>query len=511
MEENINLTNALKKYFGFDTFKGNQEAIIRNLLAGNDTFVLMPTGGGKSLCYQLPSLIMEGTAIVISPLIALMKNQVDAMRNFSEEDGVAHFINSSLNKSAIDQVKSDILSGKTKLLYVAPESLTKEENVEFLRGVKISFYAVDEAHCISEWGHDFRPEYRRIRPIINEIGKAPVIALTATATPKVRMDIQKNLGMLDAAEFKSSFNRPNLYYEVRPKTNNIDRDIIKFIKANSGKSGIIYCLSRKKVEELAEILQANGINARAYHAGMDSATRTANQDGFLKEDIDVIVATIAFGMGIDKPDVRFVIHYDIPKSLEGYYQETGRAGRDGGEGMCITFYSNKDLQKLEKFMQGKPVGILLTHGHFDHILAAEEIKKKYNIPIYACAKEEKTLQDPRINLTAFHMSSYTLKADVYLTDLQVVELAGFSVQMIETPGHTLGSCCYYLKDEGVLFSGDTVFCGSVGRTDFPEGSTAAIVNSLHRLLEALPDDTEVYPGHDTSTTIGYEKRYNPFV
>ena len=355
MEENINLTNALKKYFGFDTFKGNQEAIIRNLLAGNDTFVLMPTGGGKSLCYQLPSLIMEGTAIVISPLIALMKNQVDAMRNFSEEDGVAHFINSSLNKSAIDQVKSDILSGKTKLLYVAPESLTKEENVEFLRGVKISFYAVDEAHCISEWGHDFRPEYRRIRPIINEIGKAPVIALTATATPKVRMDIQKNLGMLDAAEFKSSFNRPNLYYEVRPKTNNIDRDIIKFIKANSGKSGIIYCLSRKKVEELAEILQANGINARAYHAGMDSATRTANQDGFLKEDIDVIVATIAFGMGIDKPDVRFVIHYDIPKSLEGYYQETGRAGRDGGEGMCITFYSNKDLQKLEKFMQGKPV------------------------------------------------------------------------------------------------------------------------------------------------------------
>ena len=332
MTENINLTDALKKYFGFDTFKGNQEAIIRNLLAGNDTFVLMPTGGGKSLCYQLPSLIMDGTAIVISPLIALMKNQVDAMRNFSEEDGVAHFINSSLNKSAIDQVKSDILSGKTKLLYVAPESLTKEENVDFLKGVKISFYAVDEAHCISEWGHDFRPEYRRIRPIINEIGKAPVIALTATATPKVRMDIQKNLGMQDAQEFKSSFNRPNLYYEVRSKTNNIDRDIIKFIKANPGKSGIIYCLSRKKVEELAEVLQANGINARAYHAGMDSATRTANQDGFLKEDIDVIVATIAFGMGIDKPDVRFVIHYDIPKSLEGYYQETGRAGRDGGEG-----------------------------------------------------------------------------------------------------------------------------------------------------------------------------------
>ena len=355
MAEKINLTEQLKKYFGFDTFKGNQEAIIRSLLEGNDTFVLMPTGGGKSLCYQLPSLLMEGTAIVISPLIALMKNQVDAMRNFSEEDGVAHFINSSLSKSAIDQVKADISSGKTKLLYVAPESLTKEENVDFLNHVEISFYAIDEAHCISEWGHDFRPEYRRIRPIINEIGKAPVIALTATATPKVKMDIQKNLGMTDAKEFKSSFNRPNLYYEVRPKTNNIDRDIIKFIKQNPDKSGIIYCLSRKKVEELAEILVANGIKARPYHAGMDAATRNTNQDDFLKENIDVIVATIAFGMGIDKPDVRYVLHYDIPKSLEGYYQETGRAGRDGGEGQCIAFYSNKDLQKLEKFMQGKPV------------------------------------------------------------------------------------------------------------------------------------------------------------
>ena len=345
MAEKINLTEQLKKYFGFDTFKGNQEAIIRSLLEGNDTFVLMPTGGGKSLCYQLPSLLMEGTAIVISPLIALMKNQVDAMRNFSEEDGVAHFINSSLSKSAIDQVKADISSGKTKLLYVAPESLTKEENVDFLKHVKISFYAIDEAHCISEWGHDFRPEYRRIRPIINEIGKAPVIALTATATPKVKMDIQKNLGMTEANEFKSSFN----------KTNNIDRDIIKFIKQNPEKSGIIYCLSRKKVEELGEILVANGIKARAYHAGMDAATRNTNQDDFLKENIDVIVATIAFGMGIDKPDVRYVLHYDIPKSLEGYYQETGRAGRDGGEGQCIAFYSNKDLQKLEKFMQGKPV------------------------------------------------------------------------------------------------------------------------------------------------------------
>lgn len=348
------LTESLKEYFGFSAFKGNQEAIIRNLMDGNNTFVLMPTGGGKSLCYQLPALLMEGTAIVISPLIALMKNQVDSLRNFSMEDGVAHFLNSSLNKQQITKVKEDITSGKTKLLYVAPESLTKDENVAFLQQVKISFYAIDEAHCISEWGHDFRPEYRRIHPIIGKIGQAPIIALTATATPKVQHDIQKTLGMSAATVYKSSFNRPNLYYEIRPKVN-AEKEIIRYIKNQPGKSGIIYCLSRKKVEEIAEQLQINGIKALPYHAGMDAATRSSNQDRFLMEDVDVIVATIAFGMGIDKPDVRYVIHYDISKSLEGYYQETGRAGRDGGEGNCIAFYSYKDIQKLEKFMQGKPI------------------------------------------------------------------------------------------------------------------------------------------------------------
>ena len=355
MEKQASLQASLKYYFGFDTFKGEQETIIRTLMEGKNVFVLMPTGGGKSLCYQLPAILMEGTAIVISPLIALMKNQVDAIKNISEEDSIAHFINSSLSRSSIEQVKADILAGKTKLLYVAPESLTKEENVEFLKSVKISFYAVDEAHCISEWGHDFRPEYRRIRPIINEIAEAPVIALTATATDKVRTDIKKNLCILDAVEFKSSFNRPNLFYEVRAKTNDINKQIIKYIKQHPGKSGIIYCLSRKKVEELADILRANDIKAAAYHAGMETNVRSDTQDAFIKEDIDVIVATIAFGMGIDKPDVRFVIHYDIPKSLEGYYQETGRAGRDGGEGRCIAFYTHKDLHKLEKFMEGKPV------------------------------------------------------------------------------------------------------------------------------------------------------------
>lgn len=345
---------ALKQFFGFDKFKGLQEDVVQAVLEGHDTFVIMPTGGGKSLCYQLPAMMLEGTAIVVSPLIALMKNQVDAMRGFSEEDGIAHFINSSLNKTEINQVKSDIQSGKAKLLYVAPESLVKEENVEFLRSVKISFVAIDEAHCISEWGHDFRPEYRRLKPIISQIADVPIMALTATATPKVQQDIQKNLGMMDARLFKASFNRPNLYYEIRPKSN-VGKHIIQFIKAHTGKSGIIYCLSRRKTEEIAELLQVNGIKALPYHAGMDSNQRSRVQDQFIMQDVDVIVATIAFGMGIDKPDVRFVIHHDIPKSLESYYQETGRGGRDGGEGICLAFYSPKDIEKLEKFLQGKPV------------------------------------------------------------------------------------------------------------------------------------------------------------
>ena len=353
--DSVILHAKLKEFFGFDSFKADQERVISHLVSGGNAFVLMPTGGGKSMCYQLPALVMEGTAIVISPLIALMKNQVDAIRGFvSGNEGIAHFLNSSLNKAQIAEVRNDLLSGATKLLYVAPESLTKAENVALLKEIKISFYAVDEAHCISEWGHDFRPEYRRIRNIIDEIGNAPVIALTATATPKVQSDILKNLGIPDASVFKSSFNRPNLYYEIRDKSDP-KRDIIKYIRQNPGKSGIIYCLSRKKVEELAELLNINGIKAAPYHAGLDAKTRAENQDKFLMEEVDVIVATIAFGMGIDKPDVRFVIHYDIPKSIEGYYQETGRAGRDGKEGQCITFYSYKDIQKLEKFMQGKPI------------------------------------------------------------------------------------------------------------------------------------------------------------
>jgi ATP-dependent DNA helicase RecQ len=444
------ITEALKFHFGFDKFKGNQKAIVENVLLGKDTLVLMPTGGGKSLCYQLPSLMMEGTALVISPLIALMKNQVDSMRNFSEEDGVAHFINSSLNRAAIDSVKQDILSGRTKLLYVAPESLTKEENIEFLRQVKISFYAVDEAHCISEWGHDFRPEYRRIRPLINEIGKQPVIALTATATPKVQHDIQKNLGMMDATIFKSSFNRSNLYYEVRSKGNDIDREIIKYIKNHDGKSGIVYCLSRKKVEEFTDILCANGIKALPYHAGMDSQMRSNNQDAFLMEETDVIVATIAFGMGIDKPDVRYVIHYDIPKSLEGYYQETGRAGRDGGEGRCIAFYANKDLQKLEKFLQGKPVVeqeigkqlLLETAAYAETAVCRRKVLLHYFGEEYTednCGSCDNCL-NPKILIEAKEFLLTVLEAiealkEKYKTDYMVNLLMGFETSEIVSYRH----------------------------------------------------------------------------
>ncbi|MCW1735192.1 DNA helicase RecQ [Anaerorudis cellulosivorans] len=444
------LYEGLKKYFGFDTFKGNQEAIMKSILSGTDTFVLMPTGGGKSLCYQLPALLSEGTAIVISPLIALMKNQVDLLRNYHEEDGIAHFLNSSLTKTEIEEVKNDIVNGKTKLLYVAPESLTKQENIDFLRSVKISFYAVDEAHCISEWGHDFRPEYRRIRPIINEIGVRPVIALTATATPKVQHDIQKTLGMMNAAIFKSSFNRPNLYYEIRPKTDKVDSEIIKYILSQANKSGIVYCLSRKKVDDFSEILQANGIKALPYHAGMDAAARSANQDAFLMEEAQVIVATIAFGMGIDKPDVRYVIHYDIPKSLEGYYQETGRAGRDGGEGNCIAFYSRKDLQKLERFMQGKPVAeqeigkqlLLETAAYAETSVCRRKMLlhyfgEEYNEP--NCGNCDNCL-NPKIKVEAKELLITVLEAIEALKEKQKTEyvinfLLGKETSEIETYGH----------------------------------------------------------------------------
>ena len=450
MKEQDHLYKGLKKYFGFDTFKGNQEAIMQSILSGKDTFVLMPTGGGKSLCYQLPALLSEGTAIIISPLIALMKNQVDAMRNYSEEDGIAHFLNSSLSKQEIEEVKKDVLSAKTKMLYVAPESLTKQENIDFLRNIKISFYAVDEAHCISEWGHDFRPEYRRIRPIITEICPRPIIALTATATPKVQHDIQKNLGMSEAVVYKSSFNRPNLHYEVKNKTDQIDREIIKFILSQGRKSGIVYCLSRKKVDDFAEILQANNIRALPYHAGMDAANRSNNQDSFLMEKADVIVATIAFGMGIDKPDVRYVIHYDIPKSLEGYYQETGRAGRDGGEGRCIAFYSKKDLQKLERFMQGKPVSeqeigkqlLLETAAYAETSVCRRKVLLHYFGEDYHepnCAHCDNCL-NPKKKVEAKELLITLLEAIIALKEKQKADylvdfLVGKESSDIETYGH----------------------------------------------------------------------------
>ncbi len=518
MEENsINselLLSKLKEYFGFSAFKGNQEGVIRNVLAGGDTFVLMPTGGGKSLCYQLPALMMEGVAIIISPLIALMKNQVDAMRTFSMEEGIAHFLNSSLNKAAITQVKNDVLAGKTKLLYFAPESLTKEENVAFLRKIKISFYAIDEAHCISEWGHDFRPEYRRIRPIVNDIGRAPIIALTATATPKVQFDIQKNLGMMDAKVFKSSFNRPNLYYEIRPK-NDVDKDIIRYIKQNPGKSGIIYCLSRKKVEELAELLVTNGIRALPYHAGMDGATRANNQDAFLMEQVEVIVATIAFGMGIDKPDVRYVIHYDIPKSLEGYYQETGRAGRDGGEGRCITFYSYKDIQKLEKFMQGKPVaeqeiGKLLLMETV--VYAESSICRRKSLLHYFgeeygeenCGACDNCLNPkPKINAQSHMLTALeTLEAigPKFKVDYLTAVLVGKNTSMIKSYGHH--------KSEffGVGKEHDEKFWGAVVRKGLIEGLIDKNIEN-YGLLSLSPKG-EAYLNKPYPVTITLNHNYN---
>ncbi len=460
------LHRKLKEFFGFDSFKGEQEAIVMNLIEGHDSFVLMPTGGGKSLCYQLPALVLPGTAIVVSPLIALMKNQVDAIRGFiSGNDHIAHFLNSSLNKGQINEVKAHLLAGETKLLYVAPESLTKEENINFFKKLQISFYAIDEAHCISEWGHDFRPEYRHIRQLVNEIGKFPIIALTATATPKVRTDIQKNLGMTDARVFQASFNRENLYYEVRDKAD-VKKQLIKFIKDNSGKSGIIYCLSRKKVEEIAELLNVNGIKALPYHAGMDANTRSRNQDMFLMEQVDIIVATIAFGMGIDKPDVRFVIHYDMPKSLEGYYQETGRAGRDGKEGQCIAFYSYKDIQKLEKFMQGKPVSeqeigkqlLLETVSYAESNRCRRKILLNYfgeKYEIENCGNcdnclHPKTLFDAREDLDLIIELIFSMK-EHFKSDHLVNILTGVSNSIIKSYNHHHHELFGIGKDKGAKY------------------------------------------------------------
>lgn len=468
---------ALKYHFGFDRFKGDQQAVIESLLEGNDVFVLMPTGGGKSLCYQLPALMLDGTAVIISPLIALMKNQVDAIRHYGDNDGIAHFLNSSLSKSGVNAVKEDVRSGKTKLLYVAPESLTKEANIDFLKSIKISFFAIDEAHCISEWGHDFRPEYRKIRPLISAIGKYPVIALTATATPKVQLDIQKNLDIMDAKVFKSSFNRKNLYYEVRPKTKNVDRDIIRYIKNHPGQSGIIYCLSRKKVEELAETLKINSISSLPYHAGMDAQKRSENQDAFLEEKVDVIVATIAFGMGIDKPDVRFVIHYDIPKSLEGYYQETGRAGRDGGEGHCITFYSNKDLQKLDKLMQSKTVTeqeigrqlLRETASYAESSVCRRKILMNYFGEEYnedKCSNCDNCLH-PKKQIEAGDALLAALEAvrDInqnYKHEYLVNLLIGRKTDEIRSNGHESVEAFGALAEEGEKFAGSLIRQGVIG-------------------------------------------------
>jgi len=459
------LSEALYRFFGYDKFKGEQEAVIRNVLAGKNTFVIMPTGGGKSMCYQLPALMSEGTAIVISPLIALMKNQVDAIRGFNTDDGVAHFMNSSLSKNEIARVRKDIKAGKTKLLYVAPESLTKDENVKFLREVNISFFAIDEAHCISEWGHDFRPEYRRLRPIIDQIGEVPIIALTATATEKVQADIQKNLGMLDASVFKASFNRPNLYYEVKPKVN-VLKEIIRFVKQHSGKSGIIYCLSRKKVEEVAQTLSLNGVRALPYHAGLDASTRALHQDKFLMEEVDVIVATIAFGMGIDKPDVRFVIHHDIPKSLEGYYQETGRAGRDGREGLCLCFYSHKDIEKLEKFMKNKHVAefeigkqlLLETEGYAETSVCRRRVLLNYfgeQFELDNCNSCDNCLH-PKPKIEAGEQMALLLEAVKLVKEKHQGEhvvnvLMGFTNQQVKNYKHDLLEVFGSGFEEGVKF------------------------------------------------------------